>query len=141
MNAYAPALFVDIQTDEDRLTRKIKFVTVTHGKSPFGRFFSYPGKNYNRKFETCLSFFKHKIWRTPDRVRGRRRNPGENRDPVLEMVPDFHRDDVWTPVSTGVTTFYDIIIIGILASRLFKFKFEKTRSKIENRFATFTVLG
>jgi len=57
------------------------------------------------------------------------------------MVPDFHRDDVWTPVSTGVTTFYDIIIIGILASRLFKFKFEKTRSKIENRFATFTVLG
>jgi hypothetical protein len=25
------------------------------------------------------------------------------------MVPDFRRDDVWTPVSTGVTTFYDSI--------------------------------
>ena len=33
------------------------------------------------------------------------RVPGENRDPVFEMVPDFRRDDVWTPVSTGVTTF------------------------------------
>ncbi len=22
---------------------------------------------------------------------------GENRDPVFEMVPDFRRDDVWTP--------------------------------------------
>jgi len=33
MNAHAPALFVDIQTDEDRLTREIKFVTVIHGKS------------------------------------------------------------------------------------------------------------
>jgi len=25
------------------------------------------------------------------------RAPGENRDAVLEMVPDFRRDDVWTP--------------------------------------------
>jgi len=37
------------------------------------------------------------------------RLPGENRDPVFERVPDFRRDDVWTPVSTGVTTFYDSI--------------------------------
>jgi hypothetical protein len=28
---------------------------------------------------------------------------GENRDPVLEMVPDFRRDDVWTPAFAGVT--------------------------------------
>jgi hypothetical protein len=39
------------------------------------------------------------------------RVPGENRDPVFEMAPDFRRDDVWTPVSTGVTTFYEIIKI------------------------------
>jgi len=38
---------------------------------------------------------------------------GENRDPVFEMAPSFRRDDVWTPVSTGVTTFYDPIRIGI----------------------------
>ena len=69
------------------------------------------------------------------------RVPGENWDPVFEMVLDFRRDDVWTPVSAGVTTYYDIIIIGVQPSRLFKFKFEKTRSKIENRFATFTALG
>jgi len=25
------------------------------------------------------------------------RVPGENRDPVFEMVPDFRRDDVWMP--------------------------------------------
>jgi len=25
------------------------------------------------------------------------RVPGENRDPVYEMVPDFRRDDVWMP--------------------------------------------
>ncbi len=37
------------------------------------------------------------------------RVPGENRDPVFEVVPDFRRDDVWTPVSTGVTTFYENI--------------------------------
>jgi len=45
------------------------------------------------------------------------RVPGENRDPVFEMVPEFSRDDVWTPVfgelsravSTGVTTFYENI--------------------------------
>jgi len=29
--------------------------------------------------------------------------PGENRDPVFEMVPDFRRDDVWIPVYTGMT--------------------------------------
>jgi hypothetical protein len=23
--------------------------------------------------------------------------PGENREPVLAMVPDFRRDDVWMP--------------------------------------------
>ena len=39
------------------------------------------------------------------------RVPGENRDPVFEMVPDFRRDDVWTPVFTGVTTFCGIIKI------------------------------
>jgi hypothetical protein len=26
--------------------------------------------------------------------------PGENRDPAFEMVPDFRRGDVWTPVPT-----------------------------------------
>jgi len=31
------------------------------------------------------------------------RVPGENRDPVFEMVPDFRRDDVWTPAFAGVT--------------------------------------
>jgi len=38
------------------------------------------------------------------------RVPGENRDPVYEMVPDFRRDDVWTPAFAGVTlqeTFYE----------------------------------
>jgi len=25
------------------------------------------------------------------------RVPGENRDPVFDMVPDFRRDDVWMP--------------------------------------------
>jgi hypothetical protein len=25
------------------------------------------------------------------------RVPGENRDPIFEMVPDFRRDDVWMP--------------------------------------------
>ena len=28
---------------------------------------------------------------------GESRVPGENRDPVFEMVPDFRRDDAWTP--------------------------------------------
>ena len=39
--------------------------------------------------------------------------PGENRDPVFEMVPDFRRDDVWTPAFAGVTlqkTFCEFII-------------------------------
>jgi len=39
------------------------------------------------------------------------RVPGENRDPDFEMAPDFRRDDVWTPVTTGVTTFYENINI------------------------------
>jgi hypothetical protein len=38
------------------------------------------------------------VWRKPES-----RVPGENRDPVLEMVPDFRRDDVWTPAFAGVT--------------------------------------
>ena len=37
----------------------------------------------------------------PDFHRGKlqpeSRVPGENRDPALEMVPDFRRDDVWMP--------------------------------------------
>jgi len=40
------------------------------------------------------------------------RLPGENRDPVFEMVPDFRRDDVWTPAFAGVTlqkTFCEMI--------------------------------
>jgi hypothetical protein len=40
------------------------------------------------------------------------RHSGENRDPVLGMVPDFRRDDVWTPAFAGVTleeTFCEII--------------------------------
>jgi hypothetical protein len=42
------------------------------------------------------------------------RVPGENRDPVFERVPDFCRDDVWTPAFAGVTlneTFYEVIKI------------------------------
>jgi hypothetical protein len=31
------------------------------------------------------------------------RVPGGNQDPVFKMVPGFRRDDVWTPVFTGVT--------------------------------------
>jgi hypothetical protein len=37
------------------------------------------------------------------------RIPGENQDPVSKMVPGFRRDDVWTPVFTGVTAFQQII--------------------------------
>jgi hypothetical protein len=34
----------------------------------------------------------------------------ESRNPVIkELVPGFRRDDVWTPVFTGVTTFYKSI--------------------------------
>jgi len=43
------------------------------------------------------------------------RVPGENRDPVFELVPDFRRDDVWTPAFAGVTlqgTFCEIIKVG-----------------------------
>jgi hypothetical protein len=38
-NTYTPALFVHIQTDVNRLTRKIKFATINHGKPPFGENF------------------------------------------------------------------------------------------------------
>jgi hypothetical protein len=31
------------------------------------------------------------------------RDPAENRHPVFDMVPDFRRDDVWTPAFAGVT--------------------------------------
>jgi hypothetical protein len=56
-NTHAPALFVDIQTDINRLTRKINSATlnITHGKPPFGEFLRGT-KNYIRKIETCLSF-------------------------------------------------------------------------------------
>jgi hypothetical protein len=37
INAYTPTLFVHIQTDVNRLTRKINSANVKHGKSPFGR--------------------------------------------------------------------------------------------------------
>jgi hypothetical protein len=37
INTYTPALFVHIQTDVNRLTRKINSVNVNHGKPPFGK--------------------------------------------------------------------------------------------------------
>ena len=40
------------------------------------------------------------------------RVPGENRDPMSKMAPGFRRDDVWPPVSTGVTTFYENINVS-----------------------------
>src|SRR4030042_1526550 len=56
-DTHAPTLLVDIQTHVDRLTRKIKFVTLnsTHGKPPFGKFL-LSNKNYTRNWETCLFF-------------------------------------------------------------------------------------
>jgi hypothetical protein len=56
-DTHTPALLVDIQTDVNRLTRKIKSATlnITHGKPPFGEFLRGT-KNYIRKLETCLSF-------------------------------------------------------------------------------------
>jgi hypothetical protein len=33
----------------------------------------------------------------PGKLQPESRVPGENRDPVFEMVPDFRRDDVWMP--------------------------------------------
>jgi hypothetical protein len=54
-NAHAPALLMDIETDVNRLTRKIKFVTLIHGKPPFGDFL-FRNKNYSRNSETCLFF-------------------------------------------------------------------------------------
>jgi hypothetical protein len=61
-----------------------------------------------------LNLFEHLIsvcpWTTvfikgvipaPYQVRGKlqpeSRVPGENRDPVFEMVPDFRRDGLWMP--------------------------------------------
>ncbi len=32
-----------------------------------------------------------------DKLQPESRIPGENRDPVLDMVPDFRRDDFWMP--------------------------------------------
>jgi hypothetical protein len=55
-NAHTPALFVHIQTKINRLTRKIKFATLVHGKSPFGWILWQ--RNYSRNSETCLSFLK-----------------------------------------------------------------------------------
>ena len=40
---------------------------------------------------------RHSVLDTESRV------PGENRDPVFEMVPDFRRDDIWIPASAGIT--------------------------------------
>ncbi len=48
-------LLMDIETDVNRLTRKIKFVTLIHGKPPFGDFL-FRNKNYSRNSETCLFF-------------------------------------------------------------------------------------
>jgi hypothetical protein len=51
--------------------------------------------------------FQRLVIPAPYQVRGKlqqeSRVPGENRDPVFEMVPDFRRDDVWIPVFTGMT--------------------------------------
>ncbi len=38
------------------------------------------------------NFIKSSFRRKPES-----RVPGENRDPIFEMVPDFGRDDVWMP--------------------------------------------
>jgi hypothetical protein len=56
-DTHTPALFVNIQTDVNRLTTKIKSATlnITHGKPPFGEFLRRT-KNYIRKPETCHSF-------------------------------------------------------------------------------------
>ena len=32
---------------------------------------------------------------------------------VTELVPGYRLDDVWTPVFTGVTTFYESIIVEL----------------------------
>jgi hypothetical protein len=36
--------------------------------------------------------------RVRDKLQPESRVPGENRDPGFEMVPDFRRNDAWTPV-------------------------------------------
>jgi hypothetical protein len=55
VDAHLPGFLVDIQTDVNRLTRKIKFVTLNHGKSPFSVIFLQQ-QNYIRVYETCLPF-------------------------------------------------------------------------------------
>ena len=43
-----------------------------------------------------------------DKLQPESRIPGENRDPVLDMVPDFRRDDFWMPDQVrhdGITDF------------------------------------
>jgi hypothetical protein len=44
-----------------------------------------------------------------DKLQPESRVSGENRDPVSKMVPDFRRDDAWTPAFAGETTFYETI--------------------------------
>jgi hypothetical protein len=61
-----------------------------------------------------LSFTPSRRFLSAHRRKPESRVPGENRDPVLGMVPNFRRDDVWTPAFAGVTlqeTFYEIIKI------------------------------
>ena len=54
-NAHAPTLLVDIQSHVNRLTRKIKFANMFHGKSPFGLFF-YPKKVYPKASRLAFLF-------------------------------------------------------------------------------------
>ena len=52
------------------------------------------------------------------------RVPGENRDPVFGMVPDFREDDVWTPAFAGVThheTFCETIMFRSLIFGIWDF--------------------
>jgi hypothetical protein len=56
MNAHAPTLFVHIQTDVNRLTRKINFVTLNHGKSPFGVFFYFSQKTITENSRLAFPF-------------------------------------------------------------------------------------
>jgi hypothetical protein len=45
----------------------------------------------------CLSINQQFPKKSSFRRKPESRVPGENRDPVFEMVPDFRRDDVWMP--------------------------------------------
>jgi len=56
VDAHLPRLLVNVQSDENRLPRKIKFVTLFHGKSPFWGWILVQ-QNNTRNGETCLSFF------------------------------------------------------------------------------------